>query len=179
LRKTISQCIEKFRDDLVDELPINVRSKYKLSNINSSINNIHFPKDFNQQEEALRRISFEEFYFFQISIILRRLSIKFKKGISQKISDAEALEFINSFEFELTSAQRRAIADMRSDMEGNGPMHRLLQGDVGSGKTLVAIFGCFLSFKAGHQSCIMAPTEILARIMRILKAWLIAGRLKE
>ena len=163
LRKTISQCIEKFRDDLVDELPINVRSKYKLSNINSSINNIHFPKDFNQQEEALRRISFEEFYFFQISIILRRLSIKFKKGISQKISDAEALEFINSFEFELTSAQRRAIADMRSDMEGNGPMHRLLQGDVGSGKTLVAIFGCFLSFKAGHQSCIMAPTEILAR----------------
>ncbi|MBU0469202.1 MAG: ATP-dependent DNA helicase RecG [Candidatus Omnitrophica bacterium] len=163
LRKTISLCIEKFRDDLVDELPANVRKKYKLSNINSSIDNIHFPKDFDQQEEALRRISFEEFYFFQISIILRRLSIKFKKGISQKISDNEALEFINSFEFELTSAQRRAIADMRADMGGNGPMHRLLQGDVGSGKTLVAVFGCFLSFKAGHQSCVMAPTEILAR----------------
>lgn len=163
LRKTISACIEKYREDLVDELPVNIRNKYKLANIKRSIGSLHFPKDFEEQEESLRRISFEEFYFFQISIILRRLSIKLKKGIVQKISDVDALKFINSFEFELTSAQKRVIAEIRSDMQGVGPMHRLLQGDVGSGKTLVAVFGCYLSFRSGHQSCVMAPTEILAR----------------
>ena len=180
LRKTITACIEKYRDDLVDELPINVRNKYKLSNVKRSIGSIHFPKDFDEQEESLRRISFEEFYFFQISIILRRLSLKLKKGIIQKINDVDALKFINSFEFELTSAQKRVIADIRSDMGGEGAMHRLLQGDVGSGKTLVAIFGCFLSFKSGKQSCVMAPTEILARqhyenIMDMVDSGTLAG----
>lgn len=163
LRKTIKACLDLYGNDLKDELPVTLRNKHRLSNIKRSINNIHFPEDFKDQEEALKRICFEEFYFFQTSIILRRLSIVQKKGISHKINDTLALQFVSSFPFELTTAQKKVIREIRSDMEKQFPMLRLLQGDVGSGKTLVALFGCIASYQNGCQSAIMAPTEILAR----------------
>jgi len=163
IRKVVMSCIERYRDALRDELPVYLRNKYRLYNIKRSIENIHFPQSFDDQQEALRRISFEEFFFFQVSVLLRRLSITSKKGISHQVTDTQLLEFINSFPFELTGAQKRVISTIRRDMQRATPMLRLLQGDVGSGKTLVAFFGCFLSFLNGHQSCIMAPTEILAR----------------
>ncbi|MCK5083220.1 MAG: DEAD/DEAH box helicase, partial [Candidatus Omnitrophica bacterium] len=163
LRRTIKASLEKYKDRLVEQLPVELRNKHRLSNIKRSIGNIHFPESFEDQENALSRISFEEFYFFQISIILRRLSITCKKGIAHKISDAHALRFVDAFPFELTGAQKKVIREIRADMEGRSPMLRLLQGDVGSGKTLVAIFGCVMAFENGHQSCVMAPTEILAR----------------
>ncbi|MCK5083246.1 MAG: DEAD/DEAH box helicase, partial [Candidatus Omnitrophica bacterium] len=163
LRKIIKASFEKYEDWLVDELPVCLRNKHRLSNIKRSISNIHFPESFEDQEKALNRISFEEFYFFQVSIILRRLSITHKKGIAHKISDSLALRFVNAFPFELTGAQRQVIREIRADMEGGSPMLRLLQGDVGSGKTLVALFGCGMAFENGYQSCVMAPTEILAR----------------
>ncbi|MCK5014580.1 MAG: ATP-dependent DNA helicase RecG [Candidatus Omnitrophica bacterium] len=163
LRKTIKASLEKYKDQLREELPVALRNKHHLSNIKRSIGNIHFPESFEDQENALSRISFEEFYFFQISIILRRLSITQKKGIDHKITDASALRFINAFGFELTGAQRQVIREIRADMQSGSPMLRLLQGDVGSGKTLVALFGCVMAFENGHQACVMAPTEILAR----------------
>ncbi|MBF0484440.1 MAG: ATP-dependent DNA helicase RecG [Candidatus Omnitrophica bacterium] len=163
IRNTVRICIDKYHEELVDELPVTLRNKYHLANIKRCITEIHFPQTFEEQEEALRRVSFEEFYFFQISVILRRLSIKSKSGIKQQISDSMALEFINNFPFLLTIAQKKAMRDIRIDMAGDHPMLRLVQGDVGSGKTLVALFGCYTAFKNGYQSCVMAPTEILAR----------------
>ncbi len=163
LRKTIKACLERYKERLSEYLPVPLRNKNHLPNIRRSISSIHFPENFKDQEEALNRISFEEFYFFQISIILRRLSITRKKGVSHKINDVLALQFMNAFVFELTGAQRKVIREIRSDMEKDTPMLRLLQGDVGSGKTLVALFGCAMAFKNGKQSCVMAPTEILAR----------------
>ena len=163
LRRTIKASLEKYKDRLVEQLPVELRNKHRLSNIKRSIGNIHFPESFEDQENALSRISFEEFYFFQISIVLRRLSITRKKGVAHKISDAHALRFVDAFPFELTGAQKKVIREIRADMEGRSPMLRLLQGDVGSGKTLVALFGCVMAFENGHQSCVMAPTEILAR----------------
>ncbi|MBF0477852.1 MAG: ATP-dependent DNA helicase RecG [Candidatus Omnitrophica bacterium] len=163
IRKTIKQGIDKFKDQLLDELPVSLRNKYHLANIKHCIEAIHFPQTFEEQETALRRVSFEEFYFFQISVILRRLSIKRKKGITQQSTDSAALEFINGFPFALTNAQKKSIRDIRADMAGTSPMLRMIQGDVGSGKTLVALFGCYTAYKNGYQSCIMAPTEILAR----------------
>ncbi len=163
LRKLIKFCIEHYGEQLKDELSVSLRNKYRLANIKRSIHNIHFPEDFKDQEEALRRVSFEEFYFFQVSIILRRLSITQKKGITHRISDAQALKFINAFPFELTGAQKKVIGEIRGDMQKSAPMLRLLQGDVGSGKTLVALFGCVSAAQNGYQSCIMAPTTILAR----------------
>jgi len=163
LRKLIKSCLEHYGQQLQDELPVSLRNHYKLANIKRSIHNIHFPEDFKDQEEALRRVSFEEFYFFQISIILRRLSITQKKGIAHSIKDAQALNFISAFSFELTKAQKKVVQEIREDMQRNIPMLRLLQGDVGSGKTLVALFGCVAAVQNGYQSCIMAPTAILAR----------------
>lgn len=162
LRKTIKVCLERYKNQLREELPMALRNKHRLSNIRRSISNIHFPENFDDQENALNRISFEEFYFFQISVILRRLSIIRKKGVAHKISDTLAIRFIHSFSFELTGAQKKVIRDIRADMEKESPMLRLLQGDVGSGKTLVALFGCVMAFENGRQSCFMAPTEILA-----------------
>ena len=163
LRKMMAQCLERFHDELRDELPAVLRNKHHLMNIKRSIQAIHFPETLELQEEALKRISFEEFYFFQISIILRRLSITRKSGTQHLISDMQALNYVNGFSFELTRAQKKAVKDIRQDMERETPMLRLIQGDVGSGKTIVALFGCYAAFQNKCQSAFMAPTEILAR----------------
>jgi len=163
LRKTMRNCLDCYKAQAIEHLPAEVRRRHKLLSIHESLEHVHFPDDFDLQEASLTRISYEEFYFFQISIILRRLSITHKKGVAHTISDADALRFIDTFPFKLTGAQKKVIREIRDDMRGGSPMLRLLQGDVGSGKTLVALFGCVMAHINGHQSCLMAPTEILAR----------------
>jgi len=163
LRKIINNCLEVHKDQLSDELPVSLRNKHRLSNIKRSISNMHFPETFEDQESALKRISFEEFYFYQISIILRKFNLKRKEGFVHMSTDAQVLKFILGFPFELTLAQKKVIREIRKDMKDSSPMLRFLQGDVGSGKTIVAIFGCYLAFLNKKQSAIMAPTEILAR----------------
>lgn len=163
LRKIVHQIIDTYVTQLDDELPDALRQKHKLLPIDESIRQIHFPEKPESYDLALRRISFEEFYFFQICVILRRLSITLKDGKCHTILDADALRFVDGFPFVLTRAQKKVIREIRHDMGKPSPMLRLLQGDVGSGKTLVALFGCYLAYKTGRQSAIMAPTEILAR----------------
>jgi ATP-dependent DNA helicase RecG len=163
LRKTIKSCLEKYQGQLRERLPAALRDKYRLADIARSMAALHFPEDFESQEKALERVSFEEFYFFQISVILRRLSVTRKPGVAHRVSDALASRFIDAFPFELTGAQKKAVREIRADMSRAAPMLRLLQGDVGSGKTLVALFGCLAAYENGYQSCVMAPTEILAR----------------
>jgi ATP-dependent DNA helicase RecG len=180
LRKIIRYSLDQFKDSLEDELPIPLRNKHKLYNLKRSIENIHFPQTSEDQESALKRISFEEFFFFQVSIILRRLSKIQKRGIQHRLTDAQALKFVHGFPFQLTSAQTRVIAQLRDDMSQSKPMLRLLQGDVGSGKTIVALFGCYNAFVNGHQSAFMSPTEILARqhyenILHLIESGLLRG----
>ena len=163
LRKTIHSCLERYQSQLADELPVPLRNKYKLYNIKRSLRHVHFPDTLADQENAMKRISFEEFYFFQIAVLARRLSITHKPGFAHKLTDAQVSQFIAGFPFTLTRAQKRVIQEIRLDMAEDTPMLRLLQGDVGSGKTLVAIFGCVAAARNGFQSCVMAPTEILAR----------------
>src|SRR3989338_7858973 len=124
LRKTIKQCLDKYKNDFSDELAVALRNKLKLYNIKRALANIHFPASFEDQESALKRISFEEFYFFQISVILRRLSITHKTGVAHKINDEAALEFERAFPFKLTGAQKRVIREIRKDMEAHSPMLR-------------------------------------------------------
>lgn len=163
LRKVMKSCLDKFSGQLQDELPVILRNKLKLANIKRSIHNIHFPEDPAQQEEALKRISFEEFFFFQVSVILRRLSLTRKTGTAHQITDAFSLRYVDAFPFELTKAQKKVIREIKTDMQKATPMLRLLQGDVGSGKTIVALFGCLAAVDNGFQAALMAPTEILAR----------------
>jgi len=163
LRKIIKYCLDHYAPSLKEVLPYSIRKKHGLENIVKSILNIHFPESSPLQETAFRRISFEEFFLFQVSILLRRLSIVAKDGIAHQIKSNLIREYTDSFSFTLTTAQKRVMAEIAGDMTKKSPMHRLLQGDVGSGKTLVAFLGCLAAKANGFQSAFMAPTEILAR----------------
>ena len=163
LRRIIKYCLDHHVGTLKDPLPFSLRDKYALENLAKSLISIHFPENLQEQEQAYKRIAFEEFLLFQVSIILRRLSITYKQGISHRITPQFIDRFVHSFPFELTGAQKNVINQMAKDMQAPHPMHRLLQGDVGSGKTLVAFFGCLAAVENGYQSAMMVPTEILAR----------------
>lgn len=163
LRKLVRYVLDHHLEELSDELPEGLRRQHGLLPVKKSVEEMHFPTEFDKQQEALRRISFEEFFFFQLSIILRRLSLTHQQGHVQIISDAAALTFVQGLSFDLTGAQRQVIREIRADMKKSTPMLRLVQGDVGCGKTLVALFACWIAFQNQRQSCMMAPTEILAR----------------
>jgi len=163
LRKVVWNALGVYRDELVDILPTSLRNKSATFNIKRSIENIHFPEDEIKQQDAHRRISFEEFFLFQLAVMKRRMSIVQKPGIEHAINLELVNQFSQSFPFTLTGAQQRVIREIAGDLQKNSPMLRLLQSDVGSGKTLVALFGCLAAYQNGKQSAIMVPTEILAR----------------
>lgn len=163
LRKIIRACLDEYAGALNDIIPESVRKRQRLAHITENIRAIHFPEDLAEQETAGRRASFEEFFLFQVSVILRRMSITQKQGVAHPINTDLIKAFSSSFAFDLTGAQKKAINEIAADMSKSTPMLRLLQGDVGSGKTLVAFFGCVAAVKAGHQAAVMAPTEILAQ----------------
>ncbi len=163
LRKLIDFCLNLHANELQDILPDDVRRKRHLGPIAQSIRQIHFPSDSHQQQQAIDRIAFEEFFMFQICVILRRLSIVEKIGIAHQINNDLIEHYKSAFPFSLTLAQGKAIADMASDMIKTRPMLRMVQGDVGSGKTVVAFFGCIVAWKNSRQAAVMAPTEILAQ----------------
>ncbi|MCX5681301.1 MAG: ATP-dependent DNA helicase RecG [Candidatus Omnitrophica bacterium] len=163
LRKSINNCLEAYASTIKDVLPYDIRRKYKLDNLVKSLWSIHFPESNEAQAVAYKRVSFEEFFLFQVSVLLRRMSIVTKQGIAHKIDAEFYAKFFSLFPFELTASQRKVIEEIVADLRAPVPMHRLLQGDVGSGKTLVAFFGCLAAVSNGYQAALMAPTEILAR----------------
>lgn len=163
LRKVVRNALDRYRDGVPDILPVGVRNKYRLLNIKRSLENIHFPESLQMQENAHHRVSFEEFFLFQISVIKRRRAIITREGVAHQIDEDLISQFANSFPFALTGAQRKVISEIAGDMKTSAPMLRLLSGDVGSGKTLVALFGCVAAFVNKRQAAVMVPTEILAR----------------
>jgi ATP-dependent DNA helicase RecG len=163
LRKLMDQCLDLHGRDLQDILPEKIRRKHYLDPIFQSIRQLHFPLNSVQQQKAVDRIAFEEFFLFQICVILRRFSMVHKKGIAHQVDNRLIEQFRASFPFTLTSAQNKAIEDMAFDMAQGRPMLRMVQGDVGSGKTVVAFFGCVVAKMNSKQAAIMAPTEILAQ----------------
>ncbi len=162
LRKVMHAALERHARDLPDLLPPEVRRRQGLEPLGEAISQLHFPDDEGSQEAADKRVSFEEFFFFQVSVILRRLSIVQKKGFEHYLPPEFHERFRRAFPFELTKAQKKAVTDIGADMARPTPMLRLLQGDVGSGKTVVSFFGCLAAVTNGRQAAIMAPTEILA-----------------
>ncbi len=163
IRKVSKQALDKYVGQLKEVLPYSLRKKKNLANLAKSIINIHFPESTEQQALAYRRVAFEEFFLFQVSVTLRRLSITTKEGIVHRISEGLFKKYIEAFPFTLTGAQTRVMKEIAGDMQKPFPMHRLLQGDVGSGKTIVAFWGSVVVKANGYQSALMAPTEILAR----------------
>ena len=162
LRKLMDLCLNLYASQLQDIVPPQIRLKHHLSPISESIRQIHFPPDFIHQQKAIDRIAFEEFFLFQICVILRRFSIVHKKGNIHKIDEGEnglLRQYEAGLPFKLTNAQKKAIAQMSLDMAKNRPMLRMIQGDVGSGKTVVAFWGCVVSWKNKKQAAIHAVSQ--------------------
>jgi ATP-dependent DNA helicase RecG len=163
LRRLIKSALDEFLPKINDPLPFDLRNRHDLLNLAQSLLNIHFPQNLLLQKQAHTRLSFEEFLFFQLPLVLRKLRRKEKIGTSHVVNGKLIDDFISGLTFQLTLAQQKVLEEIKVDMSSPQAMQRLLQGDVGSGKTVVATLACLMSIQSGHQAVIMAPTEILAR----------------
>jgi ATP-dependent DNA helicase RecG len=163
MRYLIKGALDEFLPKIKDYLPFDLRSRNSLLNLAQSLLNIHFPQGLALQNQALMRLSFEEFFIFQLPLVLRKLRHKENKGIRHAVSANLIEGFISQLPFKLTSAQQKVLEEIKTDMASGQAMQRLLQGDVGSGKTVVATLACLISIQSGYQAALMAPTEILAR----------------
>jgi ATP-dependent DNA helicase RecG len=151
--------------DIPENLPTHILSDYKLMNRYEAYSNIHFPVSDKAYKAALRRLKFEELFVAQVRLNLVRLA---RHQSSRGVVFEKVGDFFNTFynkylPFELTGAQKRVLKEIRTDTARGRQMNRLLQGDVGSGKTIVALLSMLLAADNGFQSCLMAPTEILAQ----------------
>jgi len=162
-RKMIRAALDKYLSHIIDFLPVDVRDNHKLLDLARSILNIHFPENADLQKDAYTRLAFEEFLLFQLPLILRKQKRKEKAGIAHKVEGQLLDDFLAKLPFELTECQKTVIEEIKADMAKPEAMQRLLQGDVGSGKTVVAASACVIAIQGGFQAAIMAPTEILAR----------------
>jgi ATP-dependent DNA helicase RecG len=162
LRQIIKNALDQYLPQINDTLPYDIRSRNNLLNLAKSLINIHFPDNPDMQKQAYERLAFEEFFLFQLPLVLRKIKRKEKRGIAHKLDGKLADSFISSLPFELTSSQERVLQEIKLDMAKPQAMQRLLQGDVGSGKTVVATVAGMIAIQGGYQVAFMVPTEILA-----------------
>ncbi len=164
IRKIIENGLKDVEEDggLKETLPQYILNEYKLEEINKAIETVHFPKEFADFEIARKRFVFEELLSTQLALLqLKNSNLKDHKGISFS-KDAHMSDVINSLPFNLTKAQLRVLEEIDKNMEQDKSMNRLLQGDVGSGKTVVAMISAYKAVKSGYQVAVLAPTAILA-----------------
>jgi len=164
IQKIIFPLVQHIKTGIPDTLPAYLLQKFALLNLTESLVNIHFPKNADLLNKARQRLKFEELFYIQLSILrLKNWREEKSKGfVFAHIGHYFNGFFKNYLPFELTGAQKRVLRDIRIDVASGKQMNRLLQGDVGSGKTLVALMAMFMAIDNGFQACIMAPTEILA-----------------
>ena len=148
---------------LPENLPQVFLDKYRLLGRAKATEAMHFPKDLAEYKQALRRIKFEELFYFQMNLQALKADNKSEaNGLMIAYDEQKVADKIASLPFDLTGGQKRSLSDILSDMRSGGHMNRLLQGDVGSGKTVVASLAMYAAYTAGYQSALMVPTEILA-----------------
>ncbi len=143
-------------------MPKEVSERQKLYDVKTALNEIHFPSSLEKAEEARKKFAFEELFLLQLRALSERKKIQRQKAVSVKFNQELIKNFVSSLPFELTNAQRLALWEILKDLEKPYPMNRLLNGDVGSGKTVVAAAAAVEMAKAGFQTAAMAPTEVLA-----------------
>jgi ATP-dependent DNA helicase RecG len=151
--------------EFAEPIPDHILERFDLVDRTAAFHNIHAPTGFPELGEARRRLVFDELVRIQLALVLRKRQIeRTAKGIRHEIGGDLAKRFhaLLPFETDLTAAQRRVIGEIEADLAGPHPMHRLLQGDVGSGKTVVALSALLVAVQGGHQGALMAPTEVLA-----------------
>lgn len=155
------QALDLYAVDESSAIPLTIRNEYSLVDKNTALHMMHRPKTMEDIQKGRKSLVYEEFLVFHVGMKL----LKNQKGqeISNPIHSVDLKPLMERFPYALTGAQQRALKEILSDMQGSTPMNRLLQGDVGSGKTIVAFLAMYATFFNGHQSAFMAPTEILAR----------------
>ncbi|MCQ2153618.1 MAG: ATP-dependent DNA helicase RecG [Bacteroidales bacterium] len=151
-------------EEIEETLPDYILKDNGLCPLRYAIRNIHFPSDTYALEKALRRLKFEELLLLQLSLLKQRFNrSKASCGIRMEKVGKDFHDCYNALPYKLTAAQQRVVREIRADLSGGHQMNRLLQGDVGSGKTMVAVLSCLIATGNGYQACLMAPTEVLAR----------------
>ncbi len=175
LRRAISNALDRCADSVEEMLPNVIRERFNLSDLPWSLRQIHFPDDWTFKEQARARLVFEELFLLQLALAQKKASAHTEEvGIRHVVEDDKIKKFLAALPFKLTSAQRRVMNEIRKDLRSPRPMNRLLHGDVGSGKTVVAAYALWTAHATGHQGALLAPTEILAEqhfsvLTRLLK----------
>jgi ATP-dependent DNA helicase RecG len=163
LSKFIKKAFEEYSHLVSENLPAALLGKYKLMNREEALYQLHFPHSPSDMKQARRRFVYEEFLLFQLKMqALRKFEREHSSGIQQHYDVEKIKGFTDTLPFPLTGAQKRVVNEISADMKSPYRMNRLLQGDVGSGKTVVAAIALFSSVTAGYQGALMVPTEILA-----------------
>ena len=162
IRKIIENALAEVDGKIEETMPKYLIDKYHFYDINTAIKQIHFPDDFETFKLARNRLVFEELFSMQLALLSLKNKYEVKKKGIEFSKDAKMSDVIDTLPFKLTKAQLRVLEEIDKDMESDKPMNRLLQGDVGSGKTVIALLSAYKAVKSGYQATIMAPTAILA-----------------
>jgi ATP-dependent DNA helicase RecG len=164
LQKIIFPLLQSIKSGIPETLPAYILKKFTLMNLTDSLVNIHFPKNADALKKARQRLKFEELFYIQLNILQQTKwrDLHYRGFVFGQIGHFFNTFFKDYLPFELTNAQKRVLREIRTDVGSGRQMNRLLQGDVGSGKTLVALMSMLMAVDNGFQACIMAPTEILA-----------------
>jgi ATP-dependent DNA helicase RecG len=163
LRRAVFVALEEAHAGLVDPLPAELRASRDLIPLGDALRDVHFPESRAALERAKRRLRYDELFHYSIAVALRRRLVRKQPGISHKWSRKVDAHIRARLPFRLTAAQDRAVAEILRDLRAPEPMSRLLQGDVGSGKTAVALYAALVAIANRRQVAFLAPTEILAR----------------
>lgn len=166
IRRIMAEALKSSLQYLNDPLPETLRSRLHLPSLRDSFISIHFPKEFPEEGKlsaALRRVVFEEFFVLQLGLGLKKQQLRQHEAPLLRDESNQLAAFLKGLPFPLTADQSRAIEEIRQEVAKSRPMTRLLQGDVGAGKTVVALAGATLAASSGYQAAVMAPTEILAQ----------------
>ncbi len=162
MRRLMHLAVETYANQLPDYLPESVMERTELPDLNWALMQTHFPESFEALDLARRRLSFDELFLFQTAMQSQRRDWQADPGQPLHVEDGWLAQYIEALPYALTNAQRKALDDIRADLARDIPMNRLLQGDVGSGKTVVAAIALALAVQNGKQAALMAPTSILA-----------------
>ncbi len=163
LRFIVKSVFYDLKKNIEETLPKEVIEKNNLYPLFVALKEIHFPSSFSSLKKARERISFERIFLLQLSLLKEKMRLSKEKGISISVDIEKIQDLVSKLPFKLTDGQKKASWQIIKDMEKNTPMNRLLEGDVGSGKTIVAVIAALSAIRAGYQAAFMAPTEVLAR----------------
>lgn len=162
-RRIIKTALEDSIDNISDPVDASLLKKYNLAALKDALFSIHFPDTFEDAEAARKRLAFNELFFMQYYLCLSKRYLREESQITKNsVDDSKYTELMNRLPFTLTGDQKKSIGEIRHDLENPFPMNRMLQGDVGSGKTIVAMAASMLAAGRGDQTAVMAPTEVLA-----------------